>query len=106
MVDHEQETTKWFTAEHGVEINGQEDDRNITQRNLILIRAETREAAYEKAIQFGSESQSSYLNPAGKQVQFRFRGICYLGPVEDDLTDGAELLYTEEIAVPEEKIQS
>ncbi len=105
-MEPEQETTEWFTAEVILEINVQDDPRNVIHRNLILIRAATREEAYAKALQLGSESaEGNYLNPAGKQVQFRFRGIGYLGPVDDGLVEGAELLYTEHIAVPEETIQ-
>jgi hypothetical protein len=71
----------------------------------VLIRADSPDEAYAKAMNRGSERESSYSNPEGRLVKATFRGLGYLDVVHDDLEDGAELLYERKTTVPEEEIQ-
>lgn len=96
---------KWYIAEIVQEIVVADDPRNVVHKNLMLIQASSPDEAYEKAIQLGKESEDSYENPSGKQVRFKFRGLGALNVIEDDLIDGAELLYEQRIGVSEQEIE-
>lgn len=95
----------WYIAELVMEIKVEDDPRNVIHRNLILIRANLPEQAYERALSIGRESEISYDNPKGKRVQFAFRGLTELNVIHDALNDGAEILYEERISIPERLIQ-
>jgi Domain of unknown function (DUF4288) len=96
---------KWYLAEIVEEITVEDDPRNIVHRNLHLIRADSPEEAYRKAMELGAAGEASWENVDGKRVRFRFRGLCYLNVIHDELEHGAELSYREDIAVNESTIQ-
>jgi hypothetical protein len=96
---------KWYVAEIIEEITVEGDPRNVVHKNLVLIQADSPDEAYAKAVELGSEHDSSYDNPTGKLVRARFRGLGYLDVIHDDLEHGAELLYEQKTSVPEERIQ-
>jgi hypothetical protein len=98
------ENAEWYVAEVVEEITVEGDARNVVHKNLILIHAHSPEEAYDRTIEFGKQSETAYQNPAEKDVVIRFRGIRKLSVVHDDLEHGAELGYTEEVSVPEDKI--
>jgi hypothetical protein len=83
-----------------------DDPRNVVHQNLVLIRADSADEAYEKAIQFGKKEEISYDNPAGKAVHFHFEGVSYLVDIIDGLEDGAELDFHYTVAMPNENIRS
>jgi hypothetical protein len=83
-----------------------DDPRNVVHRNLVLIRADSADEAYEKAMQFGKKEEISYDNPAGKAVHFHFEGVSDLIDVEEDLEDGTELDFRSTVSMPDEKIRS
>ncbi|MBZ5594227.1 MAG: DUF4288 domain-containing protein [Acidobacteriia bacterium] len=95
---------QWYIAEIIEEICIEDDNRNVVHKNLLLIHADSPEAAYARCLEIGSQSESSYLNPDGKNVTSHFRGVSYLNVIHDDLEDGAELLYERRISVGEEEI--
>ena len=72
---------------------------------FTLIRADSPEEAYRKAIELGAADEASWENINGKRVTFRFRGLCDLNAIQDELEHGAELSYQEDIAVDESTIQ-
>jgi hypothetical protein len=74
--------------------------------NLTLVRADSPEEAYSKALVFGKHHESSYTNPDGKHVQAVFRGLRNLFVIYDELEDGAEILYEEQTGLSEEQITS
>jgi hypothetical protein len=76
----------WF-----VEVCGSVSPRNVVHTNMILVRADSPEEAYQKAVQLGTARQQSYENPAGKRVECRFRGLRDLNGIHDELEHGAEL---------------
>ena len=95
---------EWYAAEVVEEIIVDGDPRNIVHRSLILINAHSPDEAYERAVNLGREGESEYLNPAGKRVVVKFRGLVALNVIYDKLEHGAELRYSEDIGVPETKI--
>jgi len=96
---------QWYVAELVEETRVEGDVRNVVHKNLVLIRADSPEDAYEKALFLGRESQICYENPDGKQVYVSFRGLGELNVIHDQLDHGAELLYEQHINVPNEQIQ-
>ncbi len=79
-----------------MEITVDGESSNVVHRNLFLIRAESADHAYEKAILLGRDSEASYTNPRGRDVTQRFRGVSKLdGLIDGDPDDGAELSFEE-----------
>src|SRR5256885_6358255 len=94
--------TNWYLAELIMEITVEQEQRNVVHRNLHLLRADTPDAAYQKAHELGRKSETSYTNVDDRIVNHQFRGLSGLSVIHDDLEDGAELRFEEMIAVPEE----
>jgi uncharacterized protein DUF4288 len=96
---------RWYIAEILQEIRVEGDVRNIVHKNLTLIRADSPQEAYERALSLGRESETSYENPDGKQVHITFRGLSELNVIGDELDHGAEILYEDKVAVSEDQIE-
>ncbi|MGB8772166.1 MAG: DUF4288 domain-containing protein [Candidatus Korobacteraceae bacterium] len=96
---------EWHIAELVLKITVEGDERNLVQKNLMLIKANSPADAYDKAIILGNEHAMSYQNPHGKQVHIQFIGLSRLNAVYDRLEDGAELLYEEYVGVSDEQIR-
>ena len=99
------EDAKWYVADVVEEITVEDDPRNVIHTNLVLIRADSPEEAYDKAVELGSAGETSYENTDGKRVAIRFLGLHQLNVICDDLTHGAELGYTENLGMDEPAIQ-
>ena len=97
---------KWYLADLVVELRIEGEPDNLVHYNLTLVRADSPEEAYSKALVFGSHHESSYKNPEGKQVHAVFRGLRDLLVVYDELEDGAEILYDEQRGLSEEQVAS
>ncbi len=97
---------KWYVAEPIEEITVEGHSENVVHRNLVLVRADSPDEAYDKAMSLGSEGEDAYDNPAGLKVRIRFRGLGMLNVVHDELGHGAELLYHAAVGVSEAEIQS
>jgi hypothetical protein len=95
---------EWYLADLVQELVVEGDPRNVIWRNLTLIHASSPDDAYEKALGLGRAGDSEYLNPAGKLVTTRFRGISFMDVVHDPLEHGAELLFRSETQVSEEQV--
>jgi hypothetical protein len=95
---------EWYVAEIIEEIIVESDPRNVVHRNLVLVHASSPDEAYRHAMELGKQIEIAYQNPAGKKVKSIFRGLGELSVVHDALEHGAELRYSEEISVPEERI--
>jgi hypothetical protein len=96
---------KWYVAELIQEITVEGDPRNVVHRNFVLIRADSPESAYNRALLLGQEGEVSYDNPAGKRVRIMFRGLSDLSVIYDELDHGAELLFEEKVGVSNEQIE-
>ena len=97
---------EWYVAEIIEEINVEGDPRNVVHRNLVLIRADSPDEAYTKALEIGRQHEGSYTNPDSRLVSTSFRGLSYLDVVHDSLEHGAELMYERKTSVPDEEICS
>lgn len=97
---------RWYLADVILEhvIGG--DTRNVIHINMHLIEASSPEQAYEKAQVLGAQSEDTYLNSDGKQVRVIFRGLRDLNVIHEELEDGAELAYSQKVALPEAQVRA
>jgi hypothetical protein len=95
---------KWYLADIVMEITIQGDSRNVVHVNTTLVRADSPNEAYDRAQELGKQGETSYENSHGQAVAIRFRGLRSLEVVYDELEHGAELTFSERIAVPEDEI--
>ncbi len=95
---------KWFLADLVVEHRIEGDPRNVVHINTVLVRADSAEEAYDKAIELGSDSELQYENTEGKSVTLSFRGLGDLFVILDELEHGAELIYSEKVGLSEEQV--
>ncbi|GCF11147.1 DUF4288 domain-containing protein [Dictyobacter arantiisoli] len=86
---------KWYLAELVEEIETEGESENVVHNNLVLIRADSPEEAYAKAMARGQELNDDYDNAEGQQVTVTFRGLSDLNPILDELEDGTEIAYEE-----------
>jgi Domain of unknown function (DUF4288) len=96
---------RWFIAELVVECRIEEDPRNVLHVDHVLVRADSAEEAYTKALELGADKELAYVNTEDKKVVWHFRGLRDLFVVHDELEHGGELLYEEEIDVTDASIQ-
>ena len=94
----------WYLAQVVLEINVEGESRNVVHVNYILVRADSAENAYDKAVRLGTQHESQYLNGKGQEVRIRFRGLRNLTVVYEALEDGAEILYEEKVGLTEEEL--
>lgn len=95
---------KWYLAEIVEEITV-EGSSNVVHTNTVLIRADSPEEAYERAVEVGTSGELSYENLDGKSVTIRFRGLYDLNVIHYELEHGAELTYFEEVNLDESAIE-
>ncbi len=95
---------KWYLAWLVEEITVEGDPRNIVHTNLMLVRADSPDEAYERAIEIGKQSDMAYENADGKTVSCAFRGIRDMNVIHEDLEHGAELNYVEKLGVSNDDI--
>jgi hypothetical protein len=91
------QTRQWYISHEILcaEPYDQETDEPLTVwENLILIRANSPEEAYEKANQHGRDSEEE-IRIDEKKGRHRFVGLKDLVLIYDDLEDGAELEWHE-----------
>ncbi|HEY9638679.1 MAG TPA: DUF4288 domain-containing protein [Coleofasciculaceae cyanobacterium] len=97
---------KWYIAELVMEFQIEGDSHNVVHVNIVLIRADSPEEAFEKAEQLGREAEDTYKNPDNRTVTVTYRGMRALNVIHDELEHGAELMYEEKIGVCEDKLQA
>ncbi len=98
-------SAKWYLAEIVQQITVEGDSRNVVHTNLVLVRADSPEDAYQKAMELGTAGEQSYQNIDGKCVTFRFRGLHDLNVIRGELEHGAELIFSENMDFDESAIQ-
>src|SRR4051812_35420947 len=101
---HILDDAEWYIADLVEEIVVEDDQRNVVHCNLVLVRADSPEQAYERAVELGRDSETSYLNSQGKRVEVRFRGLCDLNVIHDGLEHGSELTYTRKVGMTPEQV--
>jgi len=98
--------TEWFIGELVEEFKVAGQEKNLVHINTILIKADSPEAAYDRALALGESANRNFINTEGAEVRVRFRGLRGLLPIYDRLEDGAELLYEEHEGVSDEAIEA
>ena len=101
---HIPEDAKWYLAGIVLEIAIANDSRNVVHVNTILIRADSPSEAYDRAQELGAQGETSYENSHGQRVTHRFRGLRSLDVIYEELEHGAELAFSERVAVAEDEI--
>ena len=96
---------RWYLADVVLEHQIEGESQNVVHVNTHLVEAGSPEEAYEKALALGRGSESEYENTDGRQVRVAFRGLRELNVIHEELEDGAELMYTEDVGVPEDKLR-
>ena len=98
-------TTNWYLAEL-VKRTDFLRDPSIVHVDLVLINAETDNAAYEKAMVAGHSREVEYTNTDYEKVLIRFLGLRNLHHIYEELKDGSELIFEEYDDLTEEEIAS
>lgn len=98
-------TTNWYLAEL-VKRTDFLRDPAIVYVDLVLIKAESDEAAYEKAMIAGRSREVEYTNTDYEKVVIRFLGLRNLHHIYEELEDGSELIFEEYDDLTEEEIAS
>ena len=97
---------QWYLADIVEHITVAGDKRSVVHTNMVLVRADSPEDAYEEAVKLGKEAELTYENSAGKRVECRFRGLHDLNVIHDELVHGAEIGYSKEIGMKESAIKA
>src|ERR1700722_4814068 len=97
---------KWYLANIVEEIRVEGDRRNVVHTNLVLVRADSPDQAYKKAMALGKQLDTQYKNVEGKRVNIRFRGLRDLNVIYDELEHGGEIIFDRDVGVSEKKIKS
>jgi hypothetical protein len=86
---------KWYIGDLVVEtsVDDENKEETIVQINIVLIRADSPEDAFTKAIQLGKDYEMEYKNTEGNLVKAKFLGLRDLNVIHDELKHGAELTY-------------
>lgn len=95
---------EWFLAELIQQFTFANGDEPLVWVNTVLIKANSLDEAYEKALKRGESYDDTYTNTDGVEVRTTFRGLRDLFLIYEKLEDGAEILYEEIDDISEEEI--
>jgi hypothetical protein len=95
---------KWFIAVQVEEFQVEGEAENLVYLNNILVKANSPETAYTRALDLCKQSNHEYQNSDEKTVVCKFRGLNDLFPIHDELEDGAELSFTSLGNLSEEEV--
>ncbi len=104
MANRKQES-RWYLAEIVTEIKVVGENEKVVHNNLVLIRADSAENAYNKAIARGKDMEDTYEDSEGQRLSVTFRGLSDLNIIQDELEDGAEIAYEELEDISEHELQ-
>ena len=88
----------WYIVEiiekcEPVERNEKQELRRVTTwGNHHLIKADSPEKAFDKAVKLGKEAEYKFTNSDKIEMEWIFVGIGELLPIYEDIEDGAELM--------------
>jgi hypothetical protein len=91
----------WFIVEiiekcEPVDRNEKKDLRRVTTwGNHHLIKADSPEKAFDKAVKLGKEKNYKFTNSDKIEMESTFVGIGELLPIYEDIEDGAELMWND-----------
>ena len=83
----------WYTARLIIrcEVKGLKEDSSLTDEQVRLIKAESADEAYEKALILGEGEEYEYINSLNEKVRWVFAGIAELEEIGKRMKDGIEL---------------
>ena len=87
---------EYYLAEIVLEIAVTGEAESLVHTNLVLVRADSPDEAYTKALELGHAGEYTEKNSDGTEVSVRFRGLRDLNVIHDKLGHGAELIYRED----------
>jgi len=96
---------QWYIADVIEEYRIEGYKRAFVWVNKHLIRANSGQLAYKKAIEIGKISNRKYKNTDNKRVHSIFRGLMNLLPIYEPLEDGAEIQWTDNGQMTEKAIR-
>lgn len=99
------EDAKWYLAETVQEFQVEDEDTSLVFINFVLIRGDSPEEAYERALVEGKSHEYADLNTDGKRVMSIFRGLHNLHVIHEELEHGSEILYEQQEDVTEAQIR-
>lgn len=91
----------WYIVEiiekcEPVERNETQELRRVTTwGNHHLIKADSPEKAFEKAVKLGKEAEYKFTNTDKIEMEWIFVGIGEILPIYEDIEDGAELMWND-----------
>jgi Domain of unknown function (DUF4288) len=100
------ENAKWYLAEIAQEMLIEGEPDSVVYVNFILVRADSPDEAYQKAVELGRNGELTYENTDGMQVSAVFRGLRDLNVIHDELEHGAELIYEKKVGLTQEQVQA
>ncbi len=78
--------------------------------NVVILKADEREDAYRKAIEYGEsgiENKSDWSNGKGRKGRWVFEGLSSLIPIYDELDpDGTEILFDDDNGITVGRVKS
>ena len=69
--------------------------RVTTWGNCHLIKAESKEEAYNKAEKIGKEGEYNFINADKREMEWIYVGIGDVLLIHEDIEDGAEIMWTD-----------
>ncbi len=94
---------EWFLAELIQQFTFLDGSHSIYV-NTVLVKSDSIEQAYEKALEFGKVYNYSFTNSDGEEVRVSFRGLRDLYVIYEKLEDGAEIIYEEYDEITDDEI--
>jgi hypothetical protein len=91
----------WFIVEiiekcEPVKRNEKQELRRVTTwGNHHLIKADSPEKAFDKAVKLGKKAEYKFTNADKIEMEWIFVGIGELLPIYEDIEDGAELMWND-----------
>ncbi|MBI2688608.1 MAG: DUF4288 domain-containing protein [Acidobacteria bacterium] len=96
----------WYLADLVTEVRVEGTEKSVVHFDLHLVRAQNAAEAYDKALRIGGAKAKQYLRPGdGNLMSFIFRGLNDLVGVDEELADGARILFRSQPEMSEEEIQ-
>lgn len=103
---HTPNEPRWYLAEIVEEIKIEDENTSTVHLNLVLVRANSPQEAFDRSLELGKKAEVSYKNTDGKHVTSIIRGLHDLNLIWDELEHGAEIIYERFDEVTEERIQA
>lgn len=97
------ENARWYLADVVIEHKIEDEPRNVIHINTLLVRANSPERAYQRALKLGKDAEHEYQNSDDKTVRVLFRGLRDLAVIYEPLRSGCEIIYSERVGLTEEE---